>query len=53
MLTKTEGGEAWRNARVAINSVDPAYMSAEPKWMQMVGIVALLAGRMVLLGCCG
>jgi NAD(P)-dependent dehydrogenase (short-subunit alcohol dehydrogenase family) len=38
MLTETEAGEAWRTTRVAINSVDPGYMSADPEWMQMVGI---------------
>jgi NAD(P)-dependent dehydrogenase (short-subunit alcohol dehydrogenase family) len=37
MLTETEASEASRNSRVAINSVDPGYMSADPQWMEMVG----------------
>ncbi|CZR60136.1 uncharacterized protein PAC_10032 [Phialocephala subalpina] len=31
MLTETEAGPAWRSRRVAINSVDPGYMSAAPE----------------------
>ncbi|KAF8862116.1 NAD(P)-binding protein [Acephala macrosclerotiorum] len=31
MLTETEAGPAWRLRRVAINSVDPGYMSAAPE----------------------
>ena len=31
MLTETEAGPAWKNHRVAINSVDPGYMSAAPE----------------------
>lgn len=38
VLTETEADMAWRTARVAINSVDPGYMSTDPEWMQMVGI---------------
>ncbi|KAF8078304.1 hypothetical protein FPV67DRAFT_1603874 [Lyophyllum atratum] len=38
MLTETEAGEAWRSARVAVNSVDPGYMSADPEWMEMSGL---------------
>ncbi|GLB36457.1 putative short chain dehydrogenase [Lyophyllum shimeji] len=37
MLTETEAGEAWRSARVAVNSVDPGYMSADPEWMAKLG----------------
>lgn len=38
MLTETEAGRAWRSSRIAINSVDPGYMSADPQWMKMVGM---------------
>lgn len=31
MITETEAMPAWRNRRVAINSVDPGYMSAAPE----------------------
>ncbi|RDL40058.1 Uncharacterized protein BP5553_00037 [Venustampulla echinocandica] len=31
MLTETEAGPAWTKRRVAINSVDPGYMSAAPE----------------------
>ncbi|KAG6910566.1 hypothetical protein DXG01_009516 [Tephrocybe rancida] len=37
MLTETEAGEAWRTSRIAVNSVDPGYMSADPEWMEMIG----------------
>jgi NAD(P)-dependent dehydrogenase (short-subunit alcohol dehydrogenase family) len=30
MLTETEAGSAWKQRRVAMNSVDPGYMSAGP-----------------------
>ncbi|KAF8644251.1 hypothetical protein AX16_008606 [Volvariella volvacea WC 439] len=36
MLTETEASRAWRQWRIAINSVDPGYMSADPQWMKMV-----------------
>jgi len=39
MLTETEAGPAWRDGKVAINSVDPGYMSAAPeiekKWKEL------------------
>lgn len=31
MLTETEAAPAWRKRRVAINSVDPGFMSAAPE----------------------
>ncbi|KAI1130268.1 NAD(P)-binding protein [Nemania abortiva] len=31
MITETEASEAWKTARVAINTVDPGYMSAAPE----------------------
>jgi NAD(P)-dependent dehydrogenase (short-subunit alcohol dehydrogenase family) len=31
MLTETEAGPAWKSRRIAINSVDPGYMSAAPE----------------------
>ncbi|KAI0555532.1 NAD(P)-binding protein [Xylaria curta] len=31
MITETEAAEAWRTARVAMNTVDPGYMSAAPE----------------------
>lgn len=34
MLAETEAAEAWRSARVAVNSVDPGYMSADLQWME-------------------
>ncbi|KAJ2936634.1 hypothetical protein H1R20_g451, partial [Candolleomyces eurysporus] len=37
MLTETEAASAWQKNRVAINSVDPGYMSADPMFMEMVG----------------
>jgi len=37
MLTETEAGPAWANGRVAVNTVDPGYMSADPMFMEMVG----------------
>ncbi|TFK42033.1 hypothetical protein BDQ12DRAFT_762080 [Crucibulum laeve] len=37
MLTETEAGPAWHSGKVAINSVDPGYMSADSMWMKMVG----------------
>ncbi|PPQ63630.1 hypothetical protein CVT24_004384 [Panaeolus cyanescens] len=33
MLTETEAGPAWSKWRVAINAVDPGYMSADPVYM--------------------
>ena len=39
MLTETEAEKAWRNGRVAMNTVDPGYMSADPVFMEMVGRV--------------
>lgn len=33
MLTETEAGPAWAKWRVAINTVDPGYMSADPVYM--------------------
>ncbi|KIL61477.1 hypothetical protein M378DRAFT_166935 [Amanita muscaria Koide BX008] len=37
MLTETEATKTWRSGRVALNAVDPGYMSADPVWMKMVG----------------
>jgi NAD(P)-dependent dehydrogenase (short-subunit alcohol dehydrogenase family) len=37
MLTETEAGKAWKEGRVALNAVDPGYMSAPPEWMRMIG----------------
>lgn len=41
MLTETEAAPAWRERRVAINSVDPGFMSAAPeveeRWKQREG----------------
>jgi NAD(P)-dependent dehydrogenase (short-subunit alcohol dehydrogenase family) len=37
MITETEAVSAWKGGRVAINSVDPGFMSADPVWMEMVG----------------
>jgi NAD(P)-dependent dehydrogenase (short-subunit alcohol dehydrogenase family) len=37
MLTETEAGSAWTKGRVAVNTVDPGYMSADPMFMEMVG----------------
>ena len=37
MLTETEAGKAWKEGRVAMNAVDPGYMSADPEWMRMIG----------------
>jgi NAD(P)-dependent dehydrogenase (short-subunit alcohol dehydrogenase family) len=37
MLTETEASEAWKTRRVAMNSVDPGYMSADPEWLKVVG----------------
>lgn len=37
MLTETEAGRAWKRGRIAVNSVDPGYMSADPMWMETVG----------------
>lgn len=36
MLTHTEAGPAWRGGRVAVNSVDPGYMSADKEWLAML-----------------
>lgn len=37
MITETEATSAWKNGRVAMNTVDPGYMSADPAFMEMVG----------------
>ncbi|KAF8327989.1 dehydrogenase [Amanita rubescens] len=37
MLTETEARQAWKEGHVAMNTVDPGYMSADPEWMRMVG----------------
>jgi NAD(P)-dependent dehydrogenase (short-subunit alcohol dehydrogenase family) len=41
MLTETEAGSAWRNGRIAVNTVDPGFMSAAPeiekKWKEKEG----------------
>ncbi|EAU82046.1 dehydrogenase [Coprinopsis cinerea okayama7 len=37
MLTETEASTAWQKYKVAINSVDPGYMSADPMFMEMLG----------------
>ena len=31
MVTETESGAAWKSRHVAMNSVDPGYMSAVPE----------------------
>ncbi|KAA8911457.1 dehydrogenase [Sphaerosporella brunnea] len=38
MLTETESADAWRKYRVAVNSVDPGYMSADPMWAKNNGL---------------
>jgi NAD(P)-dependent dehydrogenase (short-subunit alcohol dehydrogenase family) len=38
MLTETEAAEAWTRYRVTVNSVDPGYMSADPMWMEKLGL---------------
>ncbi|XMA20718.1 hypothetical protein WAI453_013509 [Rhynchosporium graminicola] len=42
MLTETEAGPAWHPRRIAMNSVDPGYMSAAPEiaahWKEKDGI---------------
>lgn len=37
MLTETEASTAWKKCKVAVNSVDPGYMSADPVWQEIVG----------------
>ncbi|KAF9533279.1 dehydrogenase [Crepidotus variabilis] len=37
MLTETEAAPAWKKHCVAMNTVDPGYMSADPVFMEMVG----------------
>ena len=41
MLTETEASPAWKMRRVAINTVDPGYMSAAPEieklWKEKLG----------------
>ncbi|KAF6756301.1 dehydrogenase [Ephemerocybe angulata] len=37
MLTETEAASAWKQHRVAVNSVDPGYMSADPMFMETLG----------------
>ncbi|CAI7588959.1 unnamed protein product [Penicillium bialowiezense] len=37
MITETEAHEAWRERRVAMNSVDPGYMSAAPECQRAEG----------------
>lgn len=37
MLTETEAGEAWKDRRVAVNSVDPGYMSGDKEWLVSLG----------------
>lgn len=32
MITETEAAEAWKEYRVAMNTVDPGYMSATPEF---------------------
>jgi NAD(P)-dependent dehydrogenase (short-subunit alcohol dehydrogenase family) len=39
MLTETEATKTWKSDKIAINAVDPGYMSADPMWMEMVGRV--------------
>ncbi|KAI0098544.1 NAD(P)-binding protein [Nemania sp. FL0031] len=38
MITETEAAEAWRMARVAMNTVDPGYMSAAPELEAVNGV---------------
>ncbi|KAI0541052.1 NAD(P)-binding protein [Xylaria digitata] len=37
MITETEAADAWRTARVAMNTVDPGYMSAAPELHALKG----------------
>ncbi|KAI0417568.1 NAD(P)-binding protein [Xylaria grammica] len=37
MITETEAADAWRTARVAMNTVDPGYMSAAPEFHALNG----------------
>lgn len=37
MLTETEASVTWHTYRVAVNSVDPGYMSADPGWIEHIG----------------
>ncbi|GME65007.1 Short-chain dehydrogenase protein [Neofusicoccum parvum] len=37
MLTETEAAAAWRSRRVAMNTVDPGYMSAAPEYEDAYG----------------
>lgn len=37
MITETEGGSAWARRRVAMNTVDPGYMSAAPELEEAYG----------------
>ncbi|KAF2968108.1 hypothetical protein GQX73_g5416 [Xylaria multiplex] len=37
MITETEAANAWRMARVAMNTVDPGYMSAAPEFHALNG----------------
>ncbi|KAF8243644.1 NAD(P)-binding protein [Wilcoxina mikolae CBS 423.85] len=37
MLTETEAAVVWREERIAMNSVDPGYLSSDPQWMEMWG----------------
>ncbi|KAI0428551.1 NAD(P)-binding protein [Xylaria sp. FL1042] len=52
MITETEAAAAWRFARVAMNTVDPGYMSASPEFHAIMGGVMPLgwedgAGRVL------
>lgn len=37
MITETEAQDAWKERRVAMNSVDPGYMSAAPECQRVAG----------------
>ncbi|TFK19895.1 dehydrogenase [Coprinopsis marcescibilis] len=37
MLTETEAASSWKTYKIAINSVDPGYMSADPMFMEQLG----------------
>ena len=37
MLTESEASAAWKNGRVAINTVDPGFLSAHPMFLESLG----------------
>ena len=36
-ITQTEAGIAWKKHKIAINSIDPGFMSAAPEMKKVVG----------------